>query len=88
MPIYVRQENSKETLVQLAKGQWDLPEQVKQLESWLFNNQHNLSQSDYIVNIGFSLRENALGGGAILSPEAMSIMGSLGMKLYLSEYND
>ncbi|MEI8618808.1 hypothetical protein P4S63_21670 [Pseudoalteromonas sp. B193] len=62
--------------------------QIKALESWLIGNPLNLLPSNYIVDIGFSVRENACGGGAILSPQAMAIMGQLGIKLYLSEYGD
>jgi hypothetical protein len=42
----------------------------------------------YVADIGFSMRENTCGGGAMLSVEAMSIMSQLGMQLYLSEYPD
>jgi hypothetical protein len=54
----------------------------------LFENPLNLMPSKYIADVGFSIRENACGGGAILSPEAMTIMGKLGIKLYLSEYGE
>ncbi len=87
MPIYIKAEDASETIVTLSNGVWDLPTQVQQLESWLFENSSNLPSSNYIADIGFSIRENACGGGAILSPKAMSIMGKLGMKLYLSEYD-
>ena len=88
MPIYIKVEGSKETNTALSKGVWDLPTQIQELESWLFDNSSNLPSSNYIADVGFSMRENACGGGAILSPKAMSIMGSLGMKLYLSEYDE
>lgn len=87
MPIYIKAEDTSETIVTLSNGVWDLPTQVQQLESWLFENSSNLPSSNYIADVGFSIRENACGGGAILSPKAMSIMGKLGMKLYLSEYD-
>ena len=86
MPIYIKVEGSKETIGTLSKGVWDLPSQIQELESWIFENSSNLPSSNYIADVGFSIRENACGGGAILSPKAMSIMGKLGLKLYLSEY--
>nr|WP_283103828.1 hypothetical protein [Shewanella gelidii] len=72
----------------MSKGVWDLPTQIQELESWLFENSLNLPSSNYIADVGFSIRENACGGGAILSPKVMSIMGKLGIKLYLSEYGE
>ncbi|MDK9763255.1 hypothetical protein KI743_14710 [Vibrio sp. D420a] len=87
MPIYIKTEGKSGTIVTLSNGVWDLPTQVQELESWLFENSSSLPSDDYIADIGFSIRENACGGGAILSPKAMSIMGKLGMKLYLSEYD-
>jgi hypothetical protein len=86
--IYIKHEESRDIIAHLAKEKWDLPIQIKELESWLFENPLNLKPSKYIVDVGFSIRENACGGGAILSPEAMAIMGKLGIKLYLSEYGE
>jgi len=88
VPIYIYAEGSKEKLARIAKGVWDLPTQITELEKWLYENPLNLSPANYIADLGFSIRENACGGGAILSPKAMSIMGGLGIKLYLSEYGD
>ncbi|MBB1387410.1 hypothetical protein H5119_18045 [Pseudoalteromonas sp. SG45-5] len=88
MPIYIKFEESNKQVAHLAKEYWDLPTQITELEDWLFQNHFNLSPSKYIADVGFSIRENACGGGAILSPEAMTIMGVLGIKLYLSEYGE
>ncbi|MCL1075939.1 hypothetical protein [Shewanella dokdonensis] len=86
MPIYIKLERSNEYVALLAKGKWELSYQIQELERWLIENSEDLVASHYIADIGFSIREQACGGGAILSPEAMSIMGKLGIKLYLSEY--
>lgn len=48
----------------------------------------NLVQSKYMADVGFSIRGKCLWGGAILSSEAMAIMGKLGIKLYFSEYGE
>lgn len=88
MPIYIKIEQSNEKLAHLAKGHWELPIQIQELESWLLENPLNLTPSTYIADVGFSIRQNACGGGAILSPEAMSIMSNLSIKLYLSEYGE
>ena len=88
MPIHIKLEQSNEKLAHLAKDHWELPIQIQELENWLLENPLNLTPSNYIADVGFSIRENACGGGAILSPKAMSIMGKLGVKLYLSEYGE
>ena len=88
MPIYIKDENSNEQLAHLAKGEWALPPQITELEKWITTNPLNLSPAKYIADVGFSIRDNACGGGAILSPKAMAIMGHLGVKLYLSEYGE
>jgi hypothetical protein len=88
VPIYIKVEHSNEKLAHLAKDHWELPIQIQELESWLLENPLNLTPSSYIADVGFSIRENACGGGAILTPKAMSVMGELGIKLYLSEYGE
>ena len=88
MSIYIKRESDNETITKLAKESWELPYQIEILESWLLENQNKISPSSYIADIGFSMRKNACGGGAILSVKAMSIMSNLGIKLYLSEYPD
>lgn len=70
----------------LSKGEWEMPKQVEALEQWLNDSGKNLPKGSYIADIGFCPRPGALGGGAVLSPEAMGIMSSIGMSLYLSEY--
>ncbi len=70
----------------LCKGEWEMPQQVVVLEQWLNNKGKKLPKGSYVADIGFCPRPGALGGGAVLSPEAMGIMSSIGMSLYLSEY--
>lgn len=82
MPFYIKVDGSGEKLAHLAVGDWELPSQIEILELWLLTNPFNLVPAKYIAVLGFTVRENACGGGAILSPNAMSIMGRLGIKLY------
>ena len=84
----MKDESSNEQLVHLAKEDWELPSQIIELERWLIENESLVNPGAYIADIGFSMRKNACGGGAILSIEAMRIMSKLGIKLYLSEYPD
>lgn len=70
----------------LCDDSWEMPEQVNALYSWLRENKEKMSKGKYVADIGYSPREGALGGGVALSIEAMEIMVSIGMELYLSEY--
>ncbi|MBB1390075.1 hypothetical protein ACRN9Z_19315 [Shewanella frigidimarina] len=88
MSIYVKREEDNQHITWIAKGEWELPSQILNLEKWLIENESKLPPSNYIADIGFSMRNNACGGGAILSVRAMAIMAKLGIKLYLSEYPD
>lgn len=86
MSIYIKRTSDNKTIAKLADNEWELPIQVKLLENWLKENKNIIQPDAYIADIGFSIRMNACGGGAILSVEAMSVMSSLGIQLYLSEY--
>ncbi len=88
LSIYIRNQESNEEIAHLAKEEWELPAQIESLENWLNENDSVIAPGNYVADIGFSMRKNACGGGAILSVKAMSIMSRLGMKLYLSEYPD
>lgn len=70
----------------LCKDKWEMPEQIEALEDWLKCNKDIIQPGKYIADIGYSPREGALGGGAVLTAEAMQIMANIGMDLYLSEY--
>jgi hypothetical protein len=45
-----------------------------------------LEPNKYIADIGFNVRKDASGGGAVLSSQSMSILGKIGMDIYFSEY--
>jgi len=88
MSTYIRDEKNNVVIAKLSADDWELPSQVKVLEKWLDENSNLLVSGEYRADIGFSMRENACGGGAVLSVKAMTIMSSLGMRLFLSEYPD
>ena len=73
-------------LENLCADDWEMPSQIKTLEKWLLQKGVNLPVGSYVADIGFSPREGALGGGAILTTASMKIMVDIGMELYLSEY--
>ena len=90
MNIYrVTPEGQKnERLAWLCDDNWRLPDQAEALEAWLAANRATLKPDEYVADIGFTQREDALGGGAAISPEMMRTMADLGMSLFLSEYPD
>ncbi|WP_373546791.1 hypothetical protein [Chamaesiphon sp.] len=42
----------------------------------------------YVADVGFQIRKDATGGGAVISTEMIQILHDLGMEVYLSEYGD
>ncbi len=78
-------EKGKE-LAFLCDDKWEMPEQIEALEKWLKEENGKIKAGSYIADIGYSPREGALGGGAVLTTETMEIMVKIGMDLYLSEY--
>ena len=75
-----------EPVAWLCDGSWDLPEQAAALEAWLAEGATSLAPASYVADLGFSVREDASGGGAALPPEMLRTMADLGMSLFLSEY--
>ena len=89
MPINIyRDDDPRERVAWLCDGNWRLPDQAEFLEAWLIEMSDKLKPGSYIADIGFSPREDALGGGAALSPQMMRTMADLGMSLFMSEYPD
>ncbi len=89
MPINLYSLNeSRDTLAYLCDDVWDLPSQIPVLEKWLTENERRLAPGDYVADIGFMVRKDAAGGGAVVGKDMMRIMSTLGMELYLSEYRD
>ena len=92
MPInIIDYSNAKEgekglALETLCDDEWEMPSQIEALEKWLIKNKSNLPNGSYVADIGFSPRPGALGGGAVLTTQAMEIMVAIGMELFLSEY--
>jgi len=70
----------------LCEDEWEMPAQIEAFEKWLIENRNILPKGSYVADIGFSSRSGAVGGGAVLTTQAMKIMVSIGMELYLSEY--
>jgi hypothetical protein len=77
---------NNERVAWLCEDNWRLPEQAEALETWLEQNRALLKPDNYVADIGFTSRKDALGGGAAISPEMMRAMAELGISLFLSEY--
>ena len=86
MPINIYNEINNEKVGWLCDDVWDLPNQIDTFENWLRTKGKNLPKGSYVADIGFDIRKDASGGGAVINSESMGIMGELGISLYLSEY--
>lgn len=86
MPINIYSEETGEKLDWLCIDIWDLPNQIDTLETWLKEKGRNLKPGKYVADIGFDIRKDASGGGAVLNSESMKILGDIGMDIYFSEY--
>ena len=87
MPIKIAEcENPSNEFVWLCDDDWELPTQLSVFEEWLRDNASKMDKGNYYADIGFSPREDAAGGGAVLSIESMKSMIKVGIELHLSKY--
>jgi hypothetical protein len=86
MPINIYNQTNFEKLDLLCDDVWDLPNQIGTLEKWVKTKGILLPKSSYVADIGFDIRKDATGGGAVLNSETMKIMSEIGMDIFLSEY--
>ena len=87
MPIKIyAKDNPRDEVAWLCAGDWSLARQVSALEAWLRDGGKKLLGGQYIADIGFTMRSDASGGGAAMSPETLRAMADLGIWLFLSEY--
>ena len=89
MPINIYYETKEENRIDwLCDGEWELPEQLYSIEEWIKANKSLMTGEKIIADIGFSVRNNASGGGGILSSKTMRDAGEINMDIYFSEYRD
>jgi hypothetical protein len=88
LPINIYNSDTSERVDWICDEDWELPSQIEELSVWLKRNCDQLKPANYVADIGFDIRPNACGGGAVLSVESMRIMSYLGIELFLSEYPD
>lgn len=80
------QGQQNERIAWLCVDNYRLPDLALALATWLVENRSTLKPDTYVVDIVFTPRLDAMGGGAALPPELLQTMADLGMSLFLSEY--
>tara|TARA_R110002051_G_C8582575_1_gene477511 strand:- start:209 stop:481 length:273 start_codon:yes stop_codon:yes gene_type:complete len=88
MSINIYKEEKFETIKHLCEDDWELPSQMHELEKWLDKEGKNLPKGKYIADIGFEVRNDASGGGGVLSSKMIEILNKIGMEIYFSEYRN
>ncbi len=86
MPIRIYNDESQEEIAWLCDTDWELPNQISELQNWLNSDGINLPRGKYVADIGFDIRKDASGGGGVINSKMMKIMSDIGMEIYLSEY--
>jgi hypothetical protein len=86
MPINIYNQKTTDRLALLCDDIWDLSNQISELEKWIMENVESFPKSDYVIDIGFDIRPDATGGGAVINSDLMRLMADKGFNLYLSEY--
>ncbi|HEX8323069.1 MAG TPA: hypothetical protein VF595_04070 [Tepidisphaeraceae bacterium] len=78
--------NRFENLLEVSTA-WHLRPQVEALETWLKDHRAELDREhEWVADIGFTHRPDALGGGPPLSLELFRMCLECNMEIYLSEY--
>lgn len=90
MPVQIYcssdEENPFDPVGSVAESDWDLPVQIDELEQWLSMHCKELTKGSYIADIGFTMREDACGGGAVMSKSLITMLHEIDMEVYFSEY--
>lgn len=86
MPIKITNLDSGDEIAWLCDNDWELPTQLSALEAWI--NSYDVSEppEPAIADIGFSVRPDASGGGAVLSCESMRRFSEAQIEIHFSEY--
>jgi hypothetical protein len=87
MAVNIYEDNDEHTRIAwLSSESWDIADTLHLLEKWLKENKGKIKKGKYIADVAFSGRDDATGGGPVISVEMMQTMVDMGMELYLSEY--
>ena len=89
MPVVIRKivEDRVENHADVATDSWDLRTQIEALEEWLSANPAHLDpSSQWIADVGFTVRFDATGGGPPISCRLMKMCVASNLDIWLSEY--
>ncbi|QBZ97440.1 hypothetical protein [Flavobacterium sangjuense] len=86
MPINIYEDKTFKSIAKLSDDNWELPDQIDALEKWLFSIGKNLPKGKYVADVGFDIRKDASGGGAVINSKMIKMLAEIGMEIYLSEY--
>ena len=87
MPINVyRDVDGAPEVAWLCDESWELPNQIEVLSKWIREEAAKLTDGPYVADIGFLVRPDASGGGAVLEPSIMKLLAEAEVSIFLSEY--
>ena len=76
-----------ENYTEIEPEEWRLREQVEALEAWLIEHAGELDPDyEWVADIGFTVRQDALGGGPPITRRLMQMCVDANLEIYLSEY--
>lgn len=91
MPIWIRKTYNQKTenYLNLIEENWNLTAQFDVLDEWLKSVDGKLDQNaEWIADLGFTPRTDALGGSPVISLELMKLCIKNKLEIYISEYPD
>ena len=89
MPVIIRRiiDDGFKNHAEVAAGEWDLRKQIEALEQWLLAHGSELDTlSQWVADVGFTVRPNATGGGPPIGRKLMQMCVASNLEIYLSEY--
>lgn len=86
MPIKITERDSAAEIAWLCDDDWELPRQLRTLESWIQYYKVSDPPFDAVADIGYSVRPEAFGGSAALSCESMRRFADAHIEIHFSEY--
>jgi hypothetical protein len=89
MPVVIRRivDQRFHNFVEIAADSWDLRTQIESLEEWMTKHSDSLDKRyNWVPDIGFTSRMDAVGGGPPLTIRLMAACVNASLEIYLSEY--
>lgn len=89
MSTYLKNNKSGNALhvIEILNNNWDLDTQLKRLEEWLDDNNHDhFADGEWIADIGFEPRSDVTVAGYTIRQELMSLLVKNNITLWLSDY--